>query len=568
MISVGSSSEQKRPRVERPKLIEHGRAITIREGICYSQPGDNLSIAEQKKPKIIESSEQIIIPEPTYHFHPNGALSTSEQKKPKITDEASVSDGSDEYPPVLVSMGYSTTVLKKLKKMGFIKLVKDNGIDIDVKILTVPEIIERIGECPNPIYFDEKLYSNDMILSTYCRGVGCLKNAIFGDSESGHQFCAMHKESDMGRLIGSKCTFKDCGITPSYGYIGGKVLCCKEHSLLDMCVVYKQICEYEGCYLHSSFGPLGGKITHCKLHKLPEEISLCKKYKKCEVEGCNMTKRYGFKDGKAKVCRNHADEDMIDLYSKHCDNPGCLITPYYGFPSQKVTKCAKHRLPGMIKRPNGRCKHCSAFAVYGDYLVALRCEDHKLPDDRNLVERPCISCGLPYILKSESKCENCNPETFKRVRLAKQNDLMNYLDYKGLMGTSTDKMINRGECGRERPDRTFEMSAFTLILECDENQHNDRNCLCEQTRMINITQSYGGLPVYFIRWNPDDYFPENSEDDQDLIKKRYEMVERFIKGILDGRIPLPIALTAAFYMYYDGWSSVMEEEWEILLKYD
>jgi len=87
-------------------------------------------------------------------------------------------------------------------------------------------------------------------------------------------------------------------------------------------------------------------------------------------------------------------------------------------------------------------------------------------------------------------------------RLAKQNDLMNYLDARDLKGVSTDIVIDKGECGKERPDRVYDFGDKIVILECDEYQHRDRQCLCEQTRMVNIGQSFGGIPVYFIRWNP------------------------------------------------------------------
>ena len=44
-----------------------------------------------------------------------------------------------------------------------------------------------------------------------------------------------------------------------------------------------------------------------------------------------------------------------------------------------------------------------------------------------------------------------------------------------------------------------------VIIECDEHQHKKHDCACEQVRMINISQSFGAIPVYFIRWNPDSY---------------------------------------------------------------
>ena len=42
------------------------------------------------------------------------------------------------------------------------------------------------------------------------------------------------------------------------------------------------------------------------------------------------------------------------------------------------------------------------------------------------------------------------------------------------------------------------------ILEVDEDQHKDRPCECEQTRMANLTSSIG-MPCVWIRFNPDAY---------------------------------------------------------------
>ena len=86
--------------------------------------------------------------------------------------------------------------------------------------------------------------------------------------------------------------------------------------------------------------------------------------------------------------------------------------------------------------------------------------------------------------------------------------------------------------------------------------------LCEQTRMVNIGQSFGGLPVYFIRWNPDDYSSDKKEPE--LLAKRHKLVGDLLKDIKNGRHALPSALVSALYMYYDGWKSLKEEEWKVL----
>jgi hypothetical protein len=122
---------------------------------------------------------------------------------------------------------------------------------------------------------------------------------------------------------------------------------------------------------------------------------------------------------------------------------------------------------------------------------------------------------------------------------------MAFLDSKGFVGV-TDRVVEGGDCGKERPDRVLDFGDKIVIVECDEDQHKGRQCLCEQARMVNIGQSFGGLPVYFIRFNPDEY-----KGGDEPLTNRYKMLALVLKGIKDG-IDLPKALTSVMYMYYDG----------------
>jgi hypothetical protein len=111
----------------------------------------------------------------------------------------------------------------------------------------------------------------------------------------------------------------------------------------------------------------------------------------------------------------------------------------------------------------------------------------------------------------------------------------------------------------KRPDRIYDFGDKIVILECDENQHSSRNCACEQTRMINIGQSFGGLPTYFIRFNPDKYKGGN-----EIISKRHKLCGDLIQDIKNNRHTLPTCLVSALYLYYDGFNTITDEEWTIL----
>jgi hypothetical protein len=140
---------------------------------------------------------------------------------------------------------------------------------------------------------------------------------------------------------------------------------------------------------------------------------------------------------------------------------------------------------------------------------------------------------------------------------------MDYLDGRGLKGVSTDKTVDGGVCGRERPDRVYDFGDKIVILECDEHQHQERDCSCEVTRMVNLGQTFGGLPVYFIRWNPDNYSPLDNKKPE-AIKKRYILCGDLIRDIQMGVTKLPVALVSVIYLYYDGWASLVEEKWKVI----
>lgn len=70
------------------------------------------------------------------------------------------------------------------------------------------------------------------------------------------------------------------------------------------------------------------------------------------------------------------------------------------------------------------------------------------------------------------------------------------------------KKIKDG-CSLRRPDLLLDMGSHILIVEIDENKHNDYDCSCENKRLMELSQDVGHRPIVFIRFNPDDYFENN-----------------------------------------------------------
>ena len=405
------------------------------------------------------------------------------------------------------------------------------------------------------------------VKSKRCEHIGCDSQPGFNIKGGKGRFCVTHKTAEMVDVTSKRCEHVGCdSINPGFNIKGGKGRFCLTHKTAEMVDVKHKRCEHAGCDSRPNFDIKGGKGRFCVTHKTAEMVDV--KSKRCEQKGCDSRPSFDIKGGKGRFCVTHKAAEMVDVKHKRCEQEGCETRVLYGKPGHPKSHCCKHRQKGMIRRPNAKCASCKELAIWGTNWVPKHCETHKTSEEQNLVEQPCSSCNLLYVLDKENKCENCNPVSFETARLAKQNALMAYLDARDMKGDSTDTTVDYGICGKERPDRIFDLGDKILILECDEHQHQDRQCLCEQTRMVNIGQSFGGLPVYFIRWNPDDYSPENDRKNPEELTKRYKLVGDLISDIKKNKHTLPTALVSAIYMYYDGWESMLKAEWQVLTKFE
>ena len=407
------------------------------------------------------------------------------------------------------------------------------------------------------------------VVSKRCAEPGCLKQPGFDLAGGKGTHCAVHKTEDMVDVKHVRCAAPGCKIRPSFDLAGGKGTHCAVHKSAEMVDVKNVRCAEPGCLkLNPGFDLAGGKGTHCAVHKTDGMVDVVNN--RCMAPGCpKLNPTFDLAGGKGTHCAVHKSAEMVDVRNKRC--VCCKTSASYGRPGLQVSHCAKHRLPGMIRRPNAKCESCTELAIWGTNWVPLHCENHKTEAEHNLVERECASCKLVMVLDMNGRCEYCDPKRVRTVRLAKQNALMAYLDRRGLAGCSTDTTIDGGECGLERPDRVYDMGDKIVVLECDEDQHKGRACVCEQTRMVNIGQSFGGLPVYFIRWNPDRYGAAGATPNArrtlaagDALAVRYKLVGDLIQDIRAGVHAVPAALVAAKYLYFDGWSALAAEGWAVV----
>ena len=195
---------------------------------------------------------------------------------------------------------------------------------------------------------------------------------------------------------------------------------------------------------------------------------------------------------------------MIDVKTKHCEEAGCTTCANYGLPAKEPNTCAQHKKIGMIVNPRKICAYsaCKNTSTH-EYKFKRFCETHAPPDATNLAISICSNCGLPDVL-TQDKCTSCDPATITHITHEKELRVKAILDATNLKYISHDRIIDGGACEKYRPDFVFDATTHMVVLEVDENQHKSYACLCEQQRMVNISQALG-MPTLFIRYNPDGF---------------------------------------------------------------
>ena len=278
--------------------------------------------------------------------------------------------------------------------------------------------------------------------------------------------------------------------------------------------------------------------------------------KRCDHVGCtSLNPVFNIKgEKKGSFCSAHKSVGMVDVINKRCDHAGCNTSAWYGIPGNAPTLCASHKKVGTMPNPRRLCgeKRCREVATHG-ITASVRCGQHMLPGDDNLVERECRNCHLPNVLNSDALCVDCFAWTSgKRPRLAKQRDVLQFLDhcFTEFPYDTTDVVPqDLKDCDRrERPDVMWNKADRIVILEVDEQQHKSRPCECEQTRMMNISQALHCEKTVWIRYNPDSF--KSPESRKWSRTKRHDFLKQWLTWSLTEAI-LPYTISVV-YLFFDG----------------
>ena len=349
---------------------------------------------------------------------------------------------------------------------------------------------------------------------------GCDKRASFNTpGKSKRFFCKEHKKEGMIDVVNKRCKSEGCNIKPYYNEPEEKKgLYCKKHKKEGMIDVVNKRCMTQGCNKQPAYNePEETKGLYCKDHKKEGMIDVVSK--RCKSEGCNNYPIYNKpEETKGLYCNNHKKEGMINVVNKRCKSEGCKIRPNYNEPEEtKGLYCKDHKKEGMIDVVNKRCKSegCNKQPIYNEpeETKALYCSDHKKEGMIDVVNKRCKNnwCDtFINISKYEGYCAYCFINTFPYKPIptnykTKETAVRDYILEKYPDFTWICDKIIQGGCYKRRPDLMLDLGYQVIIIEVDENQHTSYDCICENKRLMEISQDINHRNLIFIRFNPDSY---------------------------------------------------------------
>ncbi len=205
------------------------------------------------------------------------------------------------------------------------------------------------------------------------------------------------------------------------------------------------------------------------------------KHKKCFCGKARPS--FGLEQNVATHCKDCKSFEMRNVISKLCI---CgKHQPVFGLEIGKPTHCNECKTDKMINVKDKKCKteNCESQVNYTYNGYCAYCYGNLFPDS------PIVR----------------NYKTKERLVVDYIREQYSELSWK------FDKIIENG-CSKRRPDIYLDLGYQVIIVEVDENQHQNYDCSCENKRLMELSQDIGHRPIIFIRFNPDKYYDKNSKN--------------------------------------------------------
>lgn len=399
-----------------------------------------------------------------------------------------------------------------------------------------------------------------------CTARNCTTRAKYGFPNQKAVFCASHKQEGMVHVEAKRCEIEGCDVIVTRKNAEGKLLC-KNHNPLHVAPtkaekpgrVYGPIpkpgkyCKEPSCMLKCNYGEMAGKPEYCSQHKTASMVNLTALI--CQAHGCLKGASFGDDKTPRQFCAEHKKKDMVSVKRHVCISKDCETRASYGPVGEKPTRCAKHKITGMVNTVSRICEEegCSKYACFGHLNEKpIRCSTHADLNMVDLVNATCAAEGCNVRIHPENNdfkfCATHDTENLRHSKV-REISVAKLLQDNNKIWTSWNKEPQdiRLCGGMYKPDFTFETPTHVVIIEVDELQHAQPGYKCDNKRMLDIFNSYGGLPLHFIRFNPDRWklagLAQNTQ-----MKTRYRNLLRVLDSALNKHpSDNPFVITRLYY---------------------
>ncbi len=335
-------------------------------------------------------------------------------------------------------------------------------------------------------------------------------------------YCVKHKKYGMNDVKHNTCCITGCAKRAHY-FDENKNGYCPVHKneKEDMIGPKRKNCIVDNCETRPSFNFEGLEPQYCNQHKLNGMYNLVKK--NCIVYGCKISATYNIKNKKAQYCVVHKNSEMINVNSKTCKEINCNVQPRFNYPNEKnALYCNTHKLNGMQNIISKKCENdeCNILACYNikGEKKPKYCKLHKSYEMVDIVTKTCKSewCDVRANKKFKNYCCRCYVFLFPNEPISKnfktkEKSVTDFLQEKfPNLNWFFDKLAPNA-ISKRRPDAVVDLGSKILIVEIDENQHKNYDCVCENKRLMEISVDYQHKPIIFIRFNPDQYIDDKGQ---------------------------------------------------------
>jgi hypothetical protein len=245
----------------------------------------------------------------------------------------------------------------------------------------------------------------------------------------------------------------------------------------------------------------GGSM--CSHNKLRSRCTLCNGSEMCEH---NRRKQICIPCGGSQTCEHKLRKDRCitcspDNFCEHNKQKsncvqchGTNICEHYKIRYQCVI-CEGGRICSHKKRKS-HCKECGGSAL----CKSSWCETTA----NSKYEGYCLNCFIHLFPDKPNARNYKTKETAVKEYVLQKFPLDKY-------SWISDKRVQDG-CSRRRPDLFLDLGYQIVIVEVDENQHENYDCSCENKRLMEISKDVGYRSIIFIRFNPDDYITKTTKN--------------------------------------------------------